>query len=141
MVDGQSSAGGHAAESPGSIRHILVCLDGSDAGEKSLPHALALAEVVGARMTLVRVLEGGIVKRLARGRADGVAVVAEQLCGETEGGAITAKAYRDRSGIGRNLSIEVLEYFDKTGFTKRIGNTREIRRSAASVFGGGAVDR
>jgi selenocysteine-specific elongation factor len=64
-----------------------------------------------------------------------LAVVAEELSGATEGGAITAKEYRDRSGIGRNLSIEVLEYFDKARFTRRVGEAREILRPAAECFG------
>jgi len=42
---------------PGPIRHVLVCLDGSTAGETCLAHALAVAETFGARMTLLRVLE------------------------------------------------------------------------------------
>ena len=62
-----------------------------------------------------------------------LAVIAEQLSAET-GGAITAKEYRDRSGIGRNLTIEVLEYFDKARFTRRVGEAREILRPAAECF-------
>ena len=64
----------------------------------------------------------------------GLAVIAEELSAETEGGAITAKGYRDRSGIGRNLTIEVLEYFDKARFTRRVGEAREILRPAAECF-------
>lgn len=41
-------------------------------------------------------------------------------------GSVTAAAFRDRSGIGRNLSIEVLEYFDRSGLTQRIGNARVL---------------
>ncbi|MEO8144132.1 MAG: selenocysteine-specific translation elongation factor [Betaproteobacteria bacterium] len=37
-------------------------------------------------------------------------------------GAITAAAFRDRSGIGRNATIEVLEYFDRIKFTRRAGD-------------------
>lgn len=38
----------------------------------------------------------------------------------------TAKEFRDRSGIGRNVSIEVLEYMDKAGLTRRKGDSREV---------------
>jgi selenocysteine-specific elongation factor len=41
--------------------------------------------------------------------------------------AITAAAFRDASGIGRNLSIEVLEYFDRVKFTRRVGDTHVLR--------------
>ena len=34
--------------------------------------------------------------------------------------------FRDRSGIGRNLAIEVLEYFDRIKFTRRVGDAHVI---------------
>jgi selenocysteine-specific elongation factor len=43
------------------------------------------------------------------------------------GGGISAAAFRDRSGIGRNLAIEVLEYFDRTRFTRRVGDMHVVR--------------
>lgn len=43
---------------------------------------------------------------------------------QTEGFAATV--FRDRAGIGRNLAIDVLEYFDRQGITKRQGNLRKI---------------
>ena len=36
----------------------------------------------------------------------------------------TVRQFRDASGVGRNVVIEVLEYFDSRGFTQRIGDTR-----------------
>jgi nucleotide-binding universal stress UspA family protein len=39
------------------IRRVAVCLDGSDLGERALPHALAVATGLGASLTLLRVLE------------------------------------------------------------------------------------
>jgi selenocysteine-specific elongation factor len=50
-----------------------------------------------------------------------------------EDGTLTIKALRDRSGIGRNVTIEVAEYFDRVGFTRRRGNERDIRKPAAEV--------
>jgi selenocysteine-specific elongation factor len=43
------------------------------------------------------------------------------------GKLLEVRAFRDASGIGRNMSIEVLEYFDKIGFTARRGEAREIK--------------
>jgi selenocysteine-specific elongation factor len=40
---------------------------------------------------------------------------------------LTAASFRDRAGIGRNLTIEVLEYFDRIRFTRRVGDTHVIR--------------
>ena len=41
-------------------------------------------------------------------------------------GPLTVRGFRDETGIGRNVAIEVLEYFDSKGFTRRQGNDRII---------------
>lgn len=41
-------------------------------------------------------------------------------------GSVTAAGFRNRSRIGRNLTIEVLEYFDRSGVTQRIGDARVL---------------
>ncbi|MEM7220997.1 MAG: selenocysteine-specific translation elongation factor [Pseudomonadota bacterium] len=38
----------------------------------------------------------------------------------------TVKEFRDRSGLGRNMSIDVLEFFDGKGYTRRSGDTRSV---------------
>ena len=50
-------------------------------------------------------------------------------------GAFTARDYRDAAGIGRNVAIELLEYFDRRGFTKRQGDTRTIVGGQERVLG------
>ena len=59
----------------------------------------------------------------------------EALAAAAENEMFDAKDFRDRTGIGRNLTIEVLEYFDRTGFTRRTQSGRRIQRPAAEVFG------
>ncbi|MDC0476320.1 selenocysteine-specific translation elongation factor [Alphaproteobacteria bacterium] len=61
-------------------------------------------------------------------------VVAEQLAANSADGYFTTAEYRDQTKLGRNFAIEVLEYFDRVGFTERNGNTRCIRRSVTDVF-------
>ncbi len=68
-----------------------------------------------------------------RGLADSL----ERATAESADGTVTAASFRDRAGIGRNLAIEVLEYFDKIRFTRRSGNERKILRPADEAFGGG----
>ena len=34
--------------------------------------------------------------------------------------------FRNDSGIGRNAVVEILEYFDRVGFTKRLGQVRKL---------------
>lgn len=68
-----------------------------------------------------------------------LADIAEALATESEDGLFLAAEYRDRSGIGRNLTIELLEYFDRAGFTRRTGPARRTLRPAAALFGAGAA--
>ena len=47
----------------------------------------------------------------------------------------SVRDYRDRAGIGRNSVIEILEYFDRVGYTRRFDQARRIRKPAVEVFG------
>jgi selenocysteine-specific elongation factor len=40
---------------------------------------------------------------------------------------IPAAAFRDAVGIGRKRSIQILEFFDRIGLTRRLGDQRRIR--------------
>ncbi len=51
---------------------------------------------------------------------------AEDVAKETVGGLVSIRAFRDKSGVGRNLSVEALEFFDRLGFTGRSGEHRRI---------------
>ena len=64
-----------------------------------------------------------------------LAALAASLADESPAGSFTAAAFKDRSGIGRNLTIEVLEYLDRIGATRRDGDARVVLRSAAELFG------
>jgi selenocysteine-specific elongation factor len=43
-------------------------------------------------------------------------------------GDITAAVFRDLLGISRKFSIALLDYFDRTGVTIRVGDARKLRR-------------
>jgi selenocysteine-specific elongation factor len=61
---------------------------------------------------------------------DRLADIARELAeGEPEG-TFTAAAFKDRSGIGRNLTIELLEYLDRVGITRRVGDARVVVAAA-----------
>jgi selenocysteine-specific elongation factor len=55
-----------------------------------------------------------------------LASIAKQLADASPEGSFTAQMFKDRSGVGRNLTISVLEYLDGIGATQRIGNTRIV---------------
>jgi len=59
--------------------------------------------------------------------------MAESLGAAADDGMFSTAAFRDRSDIGRNLAIEVLEYFDKVGFTRRSDNVRSVLKPADRV--------
>ena len=64
-----------------------------------------------------------------------LAKIVEELCGTAGDEGFTAATFKNQTGIGRNVAIEVLEFFDTAGLTRREGNARYLRRSAAEVFG------
>jgi selenocysteine-specific elongation factor len=63
-----------------------------------------------------------------------LAQAAQELAGRDPAGRLTAAAYRDHSGLGRNLAIEVLEFFDHVRYTRRIGGHHVVVASAREVF-------
>jgi len=65
-----------------------------------------------------------------------LAELTEQLMNtHAEEGGFSVIQFRDETGIGRNLCIEILEYFDRVGFTRRDGNTRILRTDKENIFG------
>ncbi len=64
-----------------------------------------------------------------------LAEIAESLARGVGEEGFGAAAFRDRSNIGRNFTIEVLEYFDKAGLTWRKGDGRVLRKPMSEVFG------
>jgi selenocysteine-specific elongation factor len=63
-------------------------------------------------------------------RLDELAAIARELCRASPDGCFSAADYRDRSGLGRNLTIKVLEYLDRTGITRY----RHQRRSLQTAY-------
>jgi len=92
---------------------------------------------------LVRAGRHGLVIRVSKNRffppetLRNLADIAELVAAKADGGLITAAAFRDASDIGRNLAIEVLEFFNKVKFTRRVGDGHQIIRPAAEAFGDG----
>jgi selenocysteine-specific elongation factor len=64
-----------------------------------------------------------------------LAGIARELAEASSEAQFTAAAFKDRSGIGRNLTIEVLEYLDRIGATRRVGDSRIVVRAADVLFG------
>jgi len=54
-----------------------------------------------------------------------LAIVVHQL--EVTAGETRAAEFRDRTGISRKRAIQVLEFFDRVGFTRRVGEAHRVR--------------
>jgi len=48
-----------------------------------------------------------------------------------QGGEVQAAHFRDVTGLGRKRAIQILEYFDRIGFTRRVGDTHKLRSDCA----------
>jgi selenocysteine-specific elongation factor len=55
-----------------------------------------------------------------------LADIARELADASPEGSFTAQMFKDRSGVGRNLAIHILEYLDRMGATRRIGDARIV---------------
>jgi len=57
-----------------------------------------------------------------------LAEIARQLAEESADATFSAAMFNDRSGVGRNLTIRILEYLDRMGVTRRAGDARIVLR-------------
>jgi len=121
---------------------IEPLLQGS--GLRSLS-AKEIAEAIGldpdkARSLLARISRQGLIVRVSQTRfflpqaLRRLAQIAQDLAQVSPSGLVTAATFKDSSGIGRNLTIEVLEYFDRMKFTRRDGDARRVLCPAREAF-------
>jgi selenocysteine-specific elongation factor len=54
-----------------------------------------------------------------------LATIARDLA--TANGAVTAAAFRDATALGRKRAIQILEYFDRAGLLRRVGDEHRLR--------------
>jgi selenocysteine-specific elongation factor len=84
------------------------------------------------RVTLARIAKRGelhqIVKDLytTEHLVARMATLARQAAKDNEG-AVTAAQFRDATQLGRKRAIQVLEYFDRVGLLRRLGDTHRVR--------------
>ncbi|OGB02126.1 MAG: selenocysteine-specific translation elongation factor [Burkholderiales bacterium RIFCSPHIGHO2_12_FULL_69_20] len=104
----------HAHLPPADLRPPIV-------GELATLLNLPLADL---REFLIRMAQRGLLVRVAPNRfywpetVDQLAAMAHTLAAESADGSYDAAGYRDRSGIGRNLTVQVIEFLDRAGLTR-----------------------
>jgi len=68
-----------------------------------------------------------------------LAGIAVDLASESPAGTFTAADYRNRTGVGRNVAIELLEFFDRHGLTRRMGDERRVVKTVEQTLDADAV--
>jgi selenocysteine-specific elongation factor len=91
------------------------------------------------RLTIARLAQRGEVHQVVRDLVYSDATVHElaRLAREvaaSQGGVITAALFRDATRLGRKRAIQILEYFDRVGLLRRVGDTHRLRTDSA-LFG------
>ncbi|MFZ2988926.1 SelB C-terminal domain-containing protein, partial [Ideonella sp.] len=85
------------------------------------------------RSTLARLAQRGdlhqVVKDLyyAQVTMSRLASLARTVAGQASAQAVTAAAFRDATGLGRKRAIQVLEYLDRIGLLRRVGDIHRLR--------------
>jgi selenocysteine-specific elongation factor len=106
------------------------------AGRLSPPWVRELAARTGEPEDRIRQLLAGLGREgrafqvvpdlyFERGVIAELAAVVARLAAEH--GAVGAAAFRDAVGLGRKRAIQILEFFDRTGYTRRVGDGHVLR--------------
>jgi selenocysteine-specific elongation factor len=88
------------------------------------------------RTTLARLAQRGdvhqVVKDLCYAPATmaRLAAIVRELASANDG-AVTAAGFRDATGLGRKRAIQLLEYFDRVGMLRRVGDEHRVRSDTA----------
>ena len=88
------------------------------------------------RVTLARLAQQGelhqVVKDLYYPQATVLRLVAlARDVGAGAGGEVTAARFRDATALGRKRAIQILEYFDRVGLLRRVGDVHRLRSDSA----------
>lgn len=117
-----------------------------EAAGRDMPRLALLAEQLGREAEALRALLDkvgriGWLRRIPKGYylppsllAD-LARLAAQVAGEHPDGLLTVGRFREAAGIGRHMTMPVLEHFDAVGLTARIEEGRRLRGDWRTLFG------
>jgi selenocysteine-specific elongation factor len=85
------------------------------------------------RTTLTRLARAGALHQVVKDLFYSTASIAllearlREVVAAGEAGEATASAFRDATGLGRKRAIQVLEYFDRVGVLRRVGDVHRLR--------------
>ena len=104
-------------------------------------HEVAAAIMQDPKKTealLIRAARAGLAVRVSSNRffrpeaLRRLGQMAETLAAGSTDRLVTVAAFRDCTKIGRTVALEVLEYFDRIKFTRRVGDAHQIIRPAGN---------
>jgi selenocysteine-specific elongation factor len=109
------------------------------------PWVRTLAQDTGSAETLVRQTLASLARRgevfqvvkdlyYPLPTVERLAAIARECMADGE--AVQAAAFRDATGLGRKRAIQLLEFFDRVGFTRRVKDTH-LLRPGTPLFEGG----
>lgn len=67
-----------------------------------------------------------------------LASIARRIAAEQGSGEVSAAQFRDATGLGRKRAIQILEYFDRIGLLRRVGDVHKLRADS-TLFAEAAV--
>jgi len=137
---------GHDATSnPEDERMWLAVVPALKAGGFSPPTVAELAAALKLKEAalkdfLHRKSRGGSVMRVTdrfylRETLATLAATAHAVAKASPNGMFTAAQYRDATGTGRGLAIEILEFLDTLAITQRVGDARKLRKDFVPILG------
>ncbi|MCZ0943856.1 MAG: selenocysteine-specific translation elongation factor [Gammaproteobacteria bacterium] len=99
--------------------------------------APSLGDLAKALQTPLAPLESGLKSLAQRGLLvqispkrfylpERLTAIAAQVATLANQEPLTVRRFRDHTGIGRNIAIELLEHFDRRGYTRRYGDARTV---------------
>ena len=100
---------------------------------RDIANDLGMAETV-VRMLLRSVARVGEVYLVAhdhyytKNAIEKLAVIVKDLAEKNE--CVRAAEFRDQIGVGRKLAIQILEFFDRIGYTRRTGDEHRLRQES-----------
>ncbi|MCC7122712.1 MAG: selenocysteine-specific translation elongation factor [Gammaproteobacteria bacterium] len=108
-----------------------------DVADEAVPVVVHLAAALNVTLPvleafLAKFARQGLLVRVSAKRyflpamIERLAQLAVDLADEHPDGRFGAAEFRDRSGVGRNAVIDILEHFDRLGLTRREGNHRRV---------------
>jgi len=123
-----------------TLRPVLEAGGFAPPGMRDLAAQLKLKDAI-VKDFLHRKAKGGEIMKVTadrfypRATLATLAAIAQATAQSSSSGLFTAAQYRDATGTGRTLAIEILEFLDTLGVTQRVGDARKMRKDFVPILG------